>query len=309
MRKKRRTFLSAAALSVIALLATACGGGGDAATAEEPEITVGTVNFAENRILGQIYAQALEANDYPVNVKENIGSREVVAPALANGDLDLVVEYTGNALRFERKGEEIDLRDEQEVLAALEEELAEDDLVALEMSEAQDVDGLAVTRETAEEHDLEKISDIADVPGTFRFGGGAECPERLSCFKGYQEIYGLDNMEFVALDTAGPITVEALKSGEIDGGNLFTTQSVVAANDFVLLEDDRDMQLPQNIVPVLRQDIVDAYGDDLVSLINSITELLTTDGLTELNAEVEIDQLDPEDVAREWLTENGFLDG
>lgn len=306
MRKKRRSFLTVAALAVVGLLGSACGDDGGSGAQDGPEITVGTVNFAENRILGQIYAQAMEAEGYAVSVKENIGSREVVAPALANGDLDFVVEYTGNALRFERQGEEIELRDEQEVYDALQTALEEKELTALEMAEAQDVDGLAVTRETAEEHGLEKISDIADFPGTFRFGGGAECPERLSCFKGYQEIYGLDNMEFVSLDVAGPITVEALKSGEIDGGNLFTTQSVVAANDFVLLEDDQNMQLPQNIVPVVRQEIVDAYGQELVDLIDSITAKLTTEGLTDLNAKVEIDQEDPEDVAGQWLEENGF---
>lgn len=306
MRKKRRSFLTVAALAVVGLLGSACGDDGGSGAKDGPEITVGTVNFAENRILGQIYAQALEAEGYAVTVKENIGSREVVAPALANGDLDFVVEYTGNALRFEQQGEEIELRDEQEVYDALQTALEEKELTALEMAEAQDVDGLAVTRETAEEHGLEKISDIADFPGTFRFGGGAECPERLSCFKGYQEIYGLDNMEFVSLDVAGPITVEALKSGEIDGGNLFTTQSVVAANDFVLLEDDQQMQLPQNIVPVARQEIVDAYGQEFVDLIDSITAMLTTEGLTDLNARVEIDQEDPEDVAEEWLEEAGF---
>ncbi len=306
MRTVRRTTLTAALLAVVALLAGACGGGDSGGDAKDgPEITVGTVNFAENRILGQVYAQALEDAGYAVSVKENIGSREVVAPALANGDLDLVVEYTGNALRFEQ-GSDVELRDPQEVYDALQSALGEKDLTALEMADAQDVDGLAVTKATAEEHGLTKISDIADFPGTFRFGGGSECADRLSCFKGYQEIYGLDNMEFVPLDVAGPITVEALKSGEIDGGNLFTTQSVVAANDFVLLEDDLQMQLPQNIVPVVRQEIVDAYGQEFQDLIDSITAKLTTENLTALNAKVEIDQQDPEDVAGEWLADNGF---
>lgn len=314
MRKKRRTHLFPAVLAVIALLAAACGGdgGGSGEEAKDgPTITVGTVNFAENRILGQIYLQALEANGYPTDIKENIGAREVVAPALAAGDLDLVVEYTGNALRFQREGAEIETRDEQEVYDALQEELQADGLTALAYSEAQDVDGLAVTRETAEEHGLEKISDIEDFEGTFRFGGGPECVERISCLEGYRQIYGFteEQFEFVSLDVAGPITVEALKSGEVDGANLFTTQSVVAANDFVMLEDDKQMQLPQNIVPVLRQEIVDAYGDDLVSLIDSITEKFTTEGLTDLNKQVEIDQEDPADVAEAWLQEHGFLDG
>ncbi|MBW3658615.1 MAG: ABC transporter substrate-binding protein [Actinobacteria bacterium] len=314
MRKKRRSHLTVAALSVVALLATACGGdtgGGDPGAGggvEGPTITVGTVDFAENRILGQIYGQALEHAGYDVEITENIGNRELVAPQLEDGNLDLIVEYTGNALRFERGGEDVEIRDEQEVYDALNEAYADKGLTALRMSEAQDVDAVVVTKETAEEHGLERISDIAGFEGTFRFGGGPECETRLSCFKGLEEVYGLDNVEFVPLDVAGPITVEALKSGEVDGANLFTTQSAIVANDFVVLEDDQQLQLPQNIVPVIRQEIVDAYGDDLVSLINEITTSLTTESLTELNAKVEIDQEDPDAVAEQWLRENGFLE-
>lgn len=311
MRKKRRSHLAVAALSVVSLLATACGddtGSGDNAVEDAPTITVGTVDFAENRILGQIYAQALEDAGYPVEITENIGNRELVGPQLEQGNLDLIVEYTGNALRFHRDGEDVEFRDEQEVYDALNEELEPKGLTALEMADAQDVDAVVVTRGTAEEHGLEAISDIADFPGTFRFGGGPECETRLSCFKGLEDVYGLDNVEFVPLDVAGPITVEALKSGEVDGANLFTTQSAIAANDFVVLEDDQQLQLPQHIVPVIRQEIVDAYGEDLVSLIDAITAELTTEGLTQLNAQVEVDQEDPDAVAEAWLRDNGFLE-
>ncbi|MBW3621319.1 MAG: ABC transporter substrate-binding protein, partial [Actinobacteria bacterium] len=260
MRKKRRSYLAVAALAVVSLLGTACGdgGGGGNAVEDGPPITVGTVDFAENRILGQIYAQALEHAGYTVEITENIGNRELVAPQLEQGNLDLIVEYTGNALRFERDGEDVEIRDEQEVYDALNEAYEAKDLTALAMAEAQDVDAVVVTRETAEEHGLAKISDIADFPGTFRFGGGPECETRLSCFQGLVEVYGLDNVEFVPLDVAGPITVEALNAGEVDGANLFTTQSAIVANDFVVLEDDQELQLPQNIVPVIRQEIVDA---------------------------------------------------
>jgi osmoprotectant transport system substrate-binding protein len=326
MRKKRRTYLSVAALAVVALLGAACAGGagppassgasGPAATAagggkDGPTITVGSFNFAESQILAGIYGQALEADGYPVEVKLNIGSREVVQPAMQQGDLDFVPEYTGNALRFQREGEELDLRDEQQVYAALQSEYEEDGLVALAFSPAQDVDGLAVTRETADEHGLAKISDIHDFPGTFRFGGPPECPERGSCMQGYREVYGFSEEEFafVPLDVAGPITVEALKSGEVDGANLFTTQGVVAANDFVFLEDDQDLQLPQNIVPVTTKEIVDAYDGEFREVVNAVTEAVTTEALTRLNERVEVDQEDPEAVARDWLADNGFLEG
>ncbi|MGH3441497.1 MAG: ABC transporter substrate-binding protein [Nitriliruptorales bacterium] len=298
---------------VLGLLAAACGGGGDGAASgpkEGPTVTIGSFNFAESQVLAHLYGAALEEQGYSVEVRLNIGAREVVQPAMEGGDLDFVPEYTGNALRFQREGEEIELREEQEVYDELQAEYEQDGLVALAFSNAQDVDGLAVTRETAEEHGLEKISDLKDFEGTFKFGAGPECVERLSCLEGYRQIYGLteDEFEFVSLDVAGPITVEALKSGEVDGANLFTTQGVVAANGFVMLEDDMQMQLPQNIVPVTTNEIVDAYGQEFVDFVDSITELFTEEELTALVARVEVDQEDPEDVARDWLVDNGFLE-
>jgi osmoprotectant transport system substrate-binding protein len=294
------------ALVALALTAAACGGDGDAESVEGPTITVGSADFAESRILAQIYAQALEAEGYDVEVRENIGPREVTFPAMGSGELDLMPEYTGNALLFALGEGDTDIRDRDEVAAELQSALEEDGLMSAEYSPAEDVDGLAVTRETAEEHGLEQISDIADFPGTFRFGGGPECEERISCFRGYLEVYGFDNMEFVSLDSGGPITVEALNAGEVDGANLFTTQSVVAANDFVLLEDDQELQLPQNIVPVFSQSLFEAYGEDMVAILDRVSETLDTETLTDLNVEVEIEQRDPRDVAADWLEENGF---
>jgi osmoprotectant transport system substrate-binding protein len=298
MRITRRFTLPV--LAAVALAATACGGDGET-------VTVGSNDFAESRILAQMYGLALEDAGIPTEVRENIGSRENTYPAVVDGELDLVPEYTGNAYLFTLGEGDTDLRDEQEVYDALVDELESDGLVAGEYSDAQDVDGLAVTRETAEEHGLTTISDIADFPGTFRFGGGPECEERISCFRGYQEVYGLDNMEFVSLDSGGPITVEALNQGEVDGANLFTTQSVVGANDFVMLEDDQQLQLPQNIVPVLRQEVVDEHGDEVLEILDQISAALTEQDLIDLNAQVELEQREPRDVAQEWLEEKGLI--
>jgi osmoprotectant transport system substrate-binding protein len=300
MRLTRRTTLSA--LCALALAATACGGDGDT-------VTVGSNDFAESRILAQLYGQVLEDAGIDVEIRENIGSRENTFPAVVDGELDLVPEYTGNAFLFATGEADTDLRDEQEVYDALVAEIEGDGLVAGEMSPAQDVDGLAVTRETAEEHDLRTISDIADFPGTFRFGGGPECEERISCFVGYQEVYGLDNVEFVSLDSGGPITVEALNAGEVDGANLFTTQSVVGVNDFVLLEDDQELQLPQNIVPVVRQEVLDTHGQEVLDLLDAVSAALTEQDLIDLNTQVEVEQREPRDAASDWLEANGLIGG
>jgi osmoprotectant transport system substrate-binding protein len=298
MRTPRR--LALPVIGAVALAATACGG-------DDDTVTVGSNDFAESRILAQIYGIALEDAGISTEVRENIGSRENTFPAVVDGELQLVPEYTGNAYLFVAGEEDTDLRDEQEVYDALVAEIESDGLIAGQFSDAQDVDGLAVTRETAEEFGLETISDIADFPGTFRFGGGPECEARISCFVGYTDVYGLDNIEFVTLDSGGPITVEALNAGEVDGANLFTTQSVVLVNDYVLLEDDQQLQLPQNIVPVLRQDVVDTHGDEVLTVLDEIHATLTEEDLIELNAAVEIDQREPRDVAEEWLEANGLI--
>jgi osmoprotectant transport system substrate-binding protein len=284
----------------LALTLAACGGG------DGDTVTIGSNDFAESRILAQIYASVLEGNDIPVDVRENIGSRENTFPAVVDGELDLVPEYTGNAYLFASGEADTELRDPDEVYQALVDVIAEAGLIAGDRSEAEDVDGLAVTAATAEEHGLVTISDIAGFPGTFRFGGGPECEQRISCLRGYLEVYELDNIEFVTLDAGGPITVEALNSGEVDGANLFTTQSVVLANDFVMLEDDRQLQLPQHIVPVLRQEVADAHAE-VVDLLDAVHAALTTEDLTALNAAVEIDQREPRDVAREWVEAMGLL--
>ncbi|MBW3578003.1 MAG: ABC transporter substrate-binding protein [Actinobacteria bacterium] len=305
-------------VAAVAALLAACGGGGTGAgpgadgqsppaRQEGPTIDIGSFNFPESEILAEIYAQGLDAHGYPVATKQGIGSREVTQPALARGDIDMIIEYTGNALRFQRQGEQVDLREEQEVYDALQEEYRDEGITSLQMASAQDVDAVAVTREFAEQHDLDTISDLATVPGTITFGASPECPERLSCLRGLREVYGLD-VEFKELDAGGPVTVAALARGEVDAANLFTTQGVVAANDFVLLEDDKNLQLPQNIVPVVRDGILDAYGEPFRELVNSVTAQITTNGLTELNKRVEVDKEDPSAVAEDWLREHGFLD-
>ncbi|WP_052667444.1 ABC transporter substrate-binding protein [Nitriliruptor alkaliphilus] len=287
-------------VAAVALVASGCGDGGDT-------VTIGANDFAESNILAQIYGLALEDAGIEVEVRQSIGSRENTFPAVVDGELDLVPEYTGNAFLFTQGEGDTELRDEQEVYDALVAELEADGLIAGQYSPAQDVDGLAVTRETAEEHGLVTISDIADFPGTFRFGGGPECEERISCFVGYTDVYGLTNIEFVSLDSGGPITVEALNAGEVDGANLFTTQSVVGANDFVMLEDDQQLQLPQNIVPVLRQDVIDTHGEEVLGILDAISAALTEEDLIDLNAQVELEQREPRDVAREWLETNGLI--
>jgi osmoprotectant transport system substrate-binding protein len=301
----RRAFRSRAvgAVLALALVATACGSG-DGAVEGEP-IKVGSFNFNESVIVAEIYAQGLESNGYTVERSLNLGNREVVKPALESGEIDLVPEYVGSIAGFLGVEQSADSQATWELAKAAFEELG---VTLLAFSPAQDKNAYVVTAETAAEYDLTAVSDLEPVAGELIFGGPPECPDRPLCLQGLEEVYGLQFAEFVPLDAAGPITIAALEGGEIDVALLFTTQGIIAANGWVSLDDDMGLNPAENVVPAIRTDVVDAYGDDLVALLESYSEALTTEDLTEMNRRADIDQEDPVTLAEEWLTDNGFLE-
>jgi osmoprotectant transport system substrate-binding protein len=148
-------------------------------------------------------------------------------------------------------------------------------------------------------------SAAAAVSTTLTLGGPPECPERPFCLLGLQETYGLEFKEFVPLDAGGPLTVEAVKGGQVQVGLLFTSDPAIAVNDFVLLEDDKQLQLADNIIPVVRKDALDA-NPDIATLLNGITAKLTQEELTNLNKAVVVDTKPVGDVARDWIAAQNF---
>jgi osmoprotectant transport system substrate-binding protein len=138
------------------------------------------------------------------------------------------------------------------------------------------------------------------------FGGPPECPQRPFCIPGLERVYGIEFGEFKPLDVGGPLTVEALRNGDIDVALLFSTSSVIGDEGWVVLEDDQDLQAAENITPVARTEVLD---DTITERLDSISAALTTENVTELNGRVEIDGEDPADVAADFLQENGLLEG
>jgi len=305
----RRAFRNRAlgAILALSLVATACGGSGESGgdIPDGPAIVVSSFNFNESTILAEIYGQALENAGYPVERRLNLGNREVVKPALENGEINLVPEYIGTILTFL---EGSPTADSDETWEAAREAFAESGVTLLQYAPAQDKNGYVVTGETADELGVSTLSDLEPVAGDLVFGGPPECPDRELCLPGLQEVYGLDFAEFVPLDAGGPLTVAALDAGEIDVGLLFTTSGVITANDWVLLEDDQGLNPAENIVPAVTTEIVDTYGEDFTNLVDSVSAEITTEGLTEMNQRADIDGDDPAVVATDWLTENGFLE-
>jgi osmoprotectant transport system substrate-binding protein len=307
------------ALVVGMMLAACAAGGGDVAGTEAPAqpqggdsagpVVVGSANFAESLILGNMYALALEDAGLTVERRFNLGSREVYFQALANGEIDAFPEYLGathgylTAQSGASEGEV--LTDVEELRTAVSEALPEG-LVLLESSQAQDQDALAVTQATADQYQLETVSDLAPVAGQLTAGGPAEEETRPVGLPGLREVYGIEFGEFVVTDAGGPVTVEALKSNRIQVGRVFTTSGFVEAEGFVVLQEDRPLIPGENITPVVREEVV---TPELEEALNGVSAALTTENLTSLNKRVEIDQEDPEDVARDFLMTEGLIGG
>ncbi|MGH2686937.1 MAG: ABC transporter substrate-binding protein [Actinomycetota bacterium] len=320
MRLNRARLLLAVLMSLL-LVAAACGGDdseeetgdatsttagddGDSEGEAKGSVVVGSTNFSEQQILAHMYAIVLEDAGYDVETKLNLGSREVVEPALEAGEIDVYPEYAATLLEFLNKGAgeaSGDVDETVEILGPLAEEKG---FTVLEPSEAQDQNALVVLPETAEEHGLETISDLEPVAGELVFGGPPECPERPFCLLGLEETYGLSFEEFKPLDAGGPLTREALENGTIDVGLFFS--SFIPDPEWVVLEDDKGLQRSDNLIPAVRTEVLD---DEIEELLNAVSAALDTDKLTELNLQVDQDREDPADVARAFLEEEGLIEG
>lgn len=292
------------AFLVAAILASACGGTGSGAA--KPNVTIGSTNFSEQLILGELYAQILEANGYTVTRKFNLGAREIVFPALSSGQIDLEADYLATLLAFVNKTA-AGSTDPKTTSTALQKELDGKNLTVLDFAPAVDQNGFVVTKATADKYKLTKLSDVTAVGSQLVLGGPAECPARPFCATGLKSTYGISFKDFKPLDTGGPLTVAALKGGQIDIGLLFTSDSTIATNGFVLLEDDKHLQLSDNVAPVVRNDLLSKAPSDFKSLINSIAPKLTTAELTALNKQADVDKTDPKDIAKAWLKKQGLI--
>ena len=294
-----------ALLAAFALLAAACGDDDDTAGGEDKgRIVVGSTDFPEQQIVASMYAHVLEDAGYDVTTRLTLGTREVVEPALEEGEIDLYPEYVGTALTFITDGEHPLDGGQDALVEALREEFEARGVTVLEPAPAEDKNALVVTEETAERYDLTTTSDLADVAGELVLGGPPECPERPLCLLGFEETYGLEFAEFRPLDAGGPVTKEALDRGDIDVALLFSSDGGIAARGWVVLEDDKELQPSENLIPVIRTEVV---NDEITDLLNAVSAKLTTEELSELNRQVDVDKEDPENVARTWLEEQGLL--
>ena len=289
--------VACAACTTASSLAPTAGRPGSGSTV----ITVGSFNFPESILLAYLYADVLAGKGYPVRVLPDLGTRELVDPALMVGLIQLVPEYTGSALDFASLGRVHATADVATTAGALARSMAARGLVTGRPAAAQDGNAIVVTAATAARYRLRTISDLARVAGRLVFGGPPECRERPYCLPGLRVSYGLRFREFVPLDAGGPLTRQALTAGDVDVALLFTTDPAIRARHLVVLGDNRDLQPAENIVPVLRRATAHRFGPGLLAALNALSARLSAAALAGLDAQVGLDSRTPRVVAERWV--------
>ena len=292
-------------LLCLPLLLFSCGGqAGDPVTSvlDDDAITVGSFNFPESEVLAEIYAQTLEGRGFRVERELGVGPRELLIPALQRGLVELVPEYAGSLLGFFGGSPSSDSATTHQ---ALDVELAPRGLAALGAAPAEDRNSFAISGTTAASLSVDRLSDLTSFAPGMTFGGPAECEQRPLCLKGLEDVYGLHFKEYIALDAGGPLTAQALNDGTIDIGLLFSSDPALREGGLVDLRDDRNLQPSENVTPVISQQALETFGPELADALNSISALLRTSDLREMNAAM-AGGATASDVAREWLRSKGL---
>lgn len=300
--------VTAGLLTSLALVVTACSGGvttldpqsGQSGSADAGAITVGTANFSENVILGHLYAGVLNAKGLDATVKANLGSREIIVPALQQGDIDVLPEYQGSLLQYLDKNAKQSTADEvQQALGPV----LPKGLKVLPYAPAENKDVYVVTKETADKYDLKTLDDLKAHAAELVFGGPPEDKTRFVGLVGLKEVYGVEFAEFKALDAGGPLTRGALEGGDIQVANLFSTDVTIGNKGWVVLEDPKTLVPAQHVVPLINES---KASDTVTAALAALNERLTTEELTKLDAKVDNDKEDPDSVAEAWLKEQGL---
>jgi len=316
-RAQRATYRTALVMALTAVCAGCISGtsrgppsGPDPAGQHAAVITVGSFDFPESTVLAEIYGDTLKAKGFPVRILPNLGSRELVDPALMRGLIQVVPEYAGSALQFISLGRLSATADVMAANKALAELTAGQGVVAGLPATAQNANVVVVRPTTASRYHLRSIADLAHVTPRLVFGGPPECPGRAYCLPGLRQTYELRFKSFIPLDAGGPLTLQALEAGNIDVALLFSTDPSISARHLVVLADDRRLQPAENITPLVSRDAVARYGAGLMAVLNTVSARLDSPSLRALNAQVKDTgrtPRTPRQVAERWLHAQGLL--
>jgi osmoprotectant transport system substrate-binding protein len=320
MHARRKGLLALLVLAVLALVVAGCGGdddsggggGGETSTQAadrpgqgKPPVTIGTKDFTEEFVLGELYSQALRAKGYTVNLKRNIGPTEIVDKALTSKRIDAYPEYTGITLAVVAKE---DLPKTPEETATKAQEFYEGrGQAVIGPTPFQDVDAIATTKAFATRNNLKSVADLAKLP-SFSLGARPEFKSRFTGLVGMRKEYGIDNAEFRQL--ALGLQYQALDKRDVDAANVFSTDAQLASGKYTVLQDPKGIFGFQNVHFVINKAKYDQLGGQAFGdVIASVNKLLTNDAMQTMNSAVDIDKKDPKAVAAQFLRANGLVGG
>lgn len=319
-RRAARALLAAGGAVALTAGLAGCGGGssleesgsgGESGAGDKGSLVVGSAGFTESTLMAELYAQLLQDAGYDASVK-TLKNRELYEPALEKGRIDVVPEYAATLAEFlngKKNGPDaapVASADKDSTVEALKKLAEPRGLKVLPAGEAVDQNAFAVTEEFAAEHDLETLSDLGASGEKIELAAGDECDTRPFCRPGLEKTYGID---ITGVDPKGVGTTQA-KQAVADGTDqmVLTTTTDATLEDFglVLLDDDKNLQNADNVLPVVNAK--DAGGKDVEAALGKLTKVLTTEDLIELNRQVDADRLKPADVAEEYLRSKGLLE-
>jgi osmoprotectant transport system substrate-binding protein len=270
-------------------------------------LTIGSKNFTEQIILGEIYAQGLEAAGYDLSTDLNLGDEQVALEALEAGEISGYPEYTSTALTsfFDFAPEDVP-SDAQAAFEESQDDFEQQGLVSYPPTPFSSANAVGLLTSTAEDLGATTISDLEGQSQDLDLYGSPECRQRIDCLFGLEENYGLEFKSFTPVDIG--LRYEVLDKGDADLSILFTTDAqLFVSDDYTILEDDQGVLPAGNVIFVATQEAVDEAGPDFGETIENVQGNLTLEVMQELNARVDIDREKPEDVAREYLEEFGYI--
>jgi osmoprotectant transport system substrate-binding protein len=291
--------LSVSIVALLALVLSACGGG-----AQSTVIRVGSKDFAEQLVLGEMYAQVLENAGFKVERKLNLGGTPVAQKALETKEIDLYPEYTGTGLLTVLKLPV--MSDPQEVYQAVADGYLEQfNLVWLQPAQMNNTQALAMTQEGSQKFGVKTFSDLAAKADQLVMAGPAEFEEREDGLPGIKAKYGnFELKEYKSVEKG--LRYKALVEGQTDVVVAFGTDGEIAANNLVVLEDDKGLFPPYQVAPVIRKEVLDA-NPQITELLNAVSAKISNEVMQRLNYEVSGKQREPADVAREFLQQEGLI--
>jgi glycine betaine/choline ABC-type transport system substrate-binding protein/ABC-type proline/glycine betaine transport system permease subunit len=279
----------------------------DPSNGQTPTLVVGSKNFTEEFILGQIYSQALKAAGFKVKNQFNLGSEQIALKAVKSNDVGMYPEYTGTVLTsFCKVPTDKVPTDPDQAYTQAKGCMAKQNVVAEPRTPYTNSNGFAVTQDTAQK--LGGVTNLSDLKGKsdkLTISGPPECQQRTDCLLGLEKVYGLKFKKFLSIALAK--RHEVLKSGQTDVGEVFTTDGQIKAENFVLLQDDKQLFPPYNATLLVRKNVADAAGPNFAKTVELVQKGLTTEVMQELNSRVDLDKESPAAVAKEYLQEAGYL--